>query len=102
MNLGVVLGQLLLLVRKVVKSTLVGLRVSVLATVNVATLAWVLQESDFLSALPAFIRVALNNIWLASIETKNLFVAVLACRNRFFAEYRVGLRTDSRDKDWEY
>lgn len=79
MNLGVVLGQLLLLVRKVVKSTLVGLRVSVLATVNVATLTWVLQESDFLSALPAFIRVALNNIWLAFIETKNLFVAVLAC-----------------------
>jgi hypothetical protein len=101
LNLGVVLGQLLLLVRKVVKSTLVGLRVSVLATVNVATLAGILQESDFLSALPAFIRVALNNIWLASIETKNLFVAVLACRNQFFAEYRVRLRADSRDRDWE-
>ena len=60
----VVLSQLLLLLREVVKSALVALSVTMFGAVHVAALAGRLDKSYLLAALPAFVEVSLNIIWL--------------------------------------
>lgn len=64
LNLRIVLGKLLLLMSKVVESTFVTLSMSVFGTKHVPTLAGCLNETNFLGALPAFVQVGLNIIWL--------------------------------------
>ncbi len=64
MNLRVVLGQFLLLVGKVVEGAFVGLGVAMFGAENVPTLAGCLYETYLLGALPAFVQVGLNIIWL--------------------------------------
>jgi len=64
LDLRVVLGQLLLLMSKVVKGAFVTLGMSVFWAENVPTLAGCLDKSDFFGALPTFVQVGLNIIWL--------------------------------------
>ena len=74
LNLRVVLGQLLLLLREVVESALVALSVTMFGAVHVTTLAGRLDESYLLAALPAFVEVSLNIIWLGLTDRKKLFI----------------------------
>lgn len=74
MNLRVVLSQLLLLLREVVKSALVALSVTMFGAVHVAALAGRLDKSYLLAALPAFVEVSLNIIWLVLTDRKKLFI----------------------------
>lgn len=73
MNLWVVLSQLLLLVREVVEGALVALSVTVLLAENEPALAGNLYEAHFLGALPAFVQVALNIIWLGLTDKTGIF-----------------------------
>ena len=74
MNLRVVLGQLLLLLREVVESALVALSVAMFLTENVTTLASVVKYSYFLATVPALVEVGLNIIWLGLTDRQKLFV----------------------------
>jgi hypothetical protein len=68
LNLRVVLGQFFLLVSKVVEGAFVALCVTMFGAEHVPTLAGRLHETHLLSALPAFVQVGLNIIWLGLTE----------------------------------
>lgn len=59
---GVLLREFLLLLREVVESAAVALGVTVLRTVDVATLAGQLDEADLLVAIPALVAVSLKKV----------------------------------------
>lgn len=64
LDLRVVLGQFLLLMSKVVKGAFVTLGMAVFWAKYVPTLARCLHETYLFGALPAFVQVGLNIIWL--------------------------------------
>jgi len=59
-NLGVVLGDALLVLPKVVEGAVVGLSVAMLRAEDEGTLAGGLHHANFLATMPAFIRVLLR------------------------------------------
>jgi hypothetical protein len=73
LNLWVILSQLLLLVREVVEAALVALSVTVLLAENEPALAGNLYQSHLLGALPAFVQVALNIIWLGLTDKTEIY-----------------------------
>ena len=72
LDLGVELGEALLLLFEVVKGAVVLLGVAMLSTVHKAALAGHLHEANFLVALPALVLVRLishSKVRLAIIST---------------------------------
>ena len=59
LNLRVILRKLGLLLRMVVKGTVMGFRMTVLWAVDVATFAWSLYKTNFTVAFPALVSVSL-------------------------------------------
>lgn len=72
LDLRVVLGQFLLLMSKVVEGAFVNLGMAVFWAKYVPTLARCLHETHLFGALPAFVQVGLNIIWLGLTDRLKL------------------------------